>query len=125
MFRLEHPIVSPTLILDLRDPVFGDILRVTHNAIIRDTRSGELKNFNDLTWPIIDTNVYQFTTITEIKAGEVKDFLSITAGLEVAINTDHLGQTWHGVLINPAADFVTQRDDCSVDFDLVFQGIKQ
>ena len=82
MFTLKFPVVTPTLTLELRDPVFGDILRVTHNAIIRDTRSGELKNFNDPTWPIINDNVYQFTTITEIKAAEVKDFLSITAGLE-------------------------------------------
>ena len=103
MFTLKFPIITPTLTLDLRDPVFGDILRVEHNAVIRGTRSDELKNFNDPTWPIIDTNVYQFTTLTKIKADEVRDFLSTTAGLGVAIDTDHLGQVWHGVIGSKAA----------------------
>lgn len=125
MFKIEFPIVTPTLSVELRNPVFGDILNIENGAIIRTTRSNELKHFKDPTWPNIEINNYPFNLITSSKIGEVRDFLIATAGLLVAINTDHLGQIWHGVILNPVIDFITVRDVCSYDFALVFQGTKQ
>lgn len=125
MFTLTYPIASPTLTLILKDPDFGDVLRVEHGAIVRATRSDELKSFRDATWQNIETTAYQFVTLTEAKVDELKTFLKTSAGLEVAIATDHLGNTWHGIIISIVTDIVRRLDTCAYDVTLEFRGTKQ
>jgi hypothetical protein len=114
-FTLEYPVGAPTLSVVLRNPEFGNLERVDMSQTQNVTRAGERHCVRDSIWPTVETFVYQFATLTRSKVTEVRDFFVQTAGLEIQINTDHLGQLIHGIIISPVNDIVTQRDDCSYD----------
>lgn len=117
---LFHPVVSPTLTVQIRAPEFGDRDRLQHDKINRDTRGGSIKIFADETWPKLQILEMQFISLKETEAQAVLDFFEDTLGLEVGF-TDWENRTWHGVIVSPDRELVRSKRN-SVDISFEFEG---
>lgn len=107
----------------LRNPDFGDNIRVAANDIRRYTRGGVLKTTVDSGWPVLTTHVYAFSIIKNTVADDLIDqlrtFLDDNAGLEIRI-IDHLGTTLDGFITSPINEIVSVRPDCTYSIGFEF-----
>lgn len=126
MLRIYYPtgtLTGATDLVTLRSPEFGDVQRVNNEAIVLESRGGDLMSVKDTDWPDSQTNVYQFTRIQESVIDELKAFLIKTAGLQIDL-IDHLDQLWRGVIVTPINEIIEVRETCSYDVSFEFMGDK-
>jgi len=126
MLRIYYPtgtITGATDLVTLRSPEFGDIQRVNNEALVIESRDGDLMSIKDTDWPDSQTNVYQFIRIQESVIDELKAFLIKTAGLQIDL-IDHLDQLWRGVIVTPINEIIEVRETCSYDVSFEFMGDK-
>ena len=126
-FTFQQPKTSPTTTVVVRNPNFGDIRRIDNNVVHHESRSGELLSVKDDDWPDEEFNVYQFSLLQEDETiiNNLKNFFANFSAQEIGI-IDHLGDTWHGYIISPVIDYITEKDNClSVNFTVEFMGVKQ
>jgi len=124
MLRLYYPVGTlsgATDLVTLRGPRIGDIQRVNNEALVVESRGGDLMSVKDANWPISKTNVYQFERIQESVIEELKAFLIKTAGLEINL-IDHFDQLWTGVIVTPVNEIIEVRETCSYDVSFEFMG---
>ena len=124
MLRLYYPVgtlTGATDLVTLRSPEFGDIQRINNEAIVIESRGGDLMSVKDSFWPNSQTNVYRFTRIQESVIEELKAFLIKTAGLEIQL-IDHLDRLWTGVIATPINEIIEVRETCSYDVSFEFMG---
>lgn len=110
--------------IEIPSPVFGDIRRVDSQAIKRRTRNGDLKIYTDTAnWPVIIVHQYQFTLIKDTVASDLitqlKTFFTTNAGLEITI-TNHLDNSYDGVILTPAQEIIYTRPPCSQALSIEF-----
>ena len=108
----------------LRNPDFGDIIRVDNNDIRRFSRGGNIFVYATENWPILYTHIYKFSRIRNLASpndlvDQVKDFLRNNAGLEITI-IDHYGTTYTGYITSPINEIIAVRPDCSYDISFEF-----
>lgn len=106
----------------LRNPEFGDIQRVNNEAIVQESRGGDLMSVRDSDWLASKTNVYAFTRIIESVITDLKAFLVKSAGLEIDL-IDHHGVLWRGVIVTPINEIIEVRETCSYDVSFEFMGV--
>jgi hypothetical protein len=99
-FRLQCPVDSPTDIVDLRAPNFGNRDRFQFTRINRETRGGTLIVYADPIWPKVETLAFQFSTLKDTEAEDLLTFMRTRIGQRVAIY-DHEGRKWAGVITTP------------------------
>ena len=124
MLRLYYPpgtLSGATDLVTLRGPRFGDVQRVNNEAIVLESRGGDLMSVKDAAWPESQTNVYQFERIQESVIEELKAFLIKTAGLQIDL-IDHMDQLWRGVIVTPVNEIIEVRETCSYDVSFEFMG---
>lgn len=109
--------------IEIPSPEFGDIRRLDTQDIKRRTASGDLKVFAATHWPVIIIHVYRFTLIKDTIADPVitnlKSFFTTNAGLEITI-TNHLGNSYDGVILTPAQEIIYSRPKCSQELSIEF-----
>jgi hypothetical protein len=104
----------------LRDPEFGNGLKVETARISQRTRGGDLALFRDPAWPVTKTTTYRFTALTQ---QQVKDLLSLieeSLGDSVTM-VDFEGVTRVGIITTPAAEAVQTGRGCQFDATFDFQ----
>jgi len=125
---MDYPTTSPTSTVTLRNPEFGNVIRHNTNAENRNTLGGEFKSVKNADWPNQTIQVYTFKELRDIDSSSTlylfKAFLQTTAGLEMKV-TDHNGDVWHGYIITPVTEIITEHDNCSYTISFEFLGIKQ
>lgn len=119
---LKHPVVTPLRTVTLPSPEQGDNRVIEYNTLKRRTRAGAIKGLRDTSWPIIEIFTYNFRTIIKSVIADFRDFLTISAGLEIEI-TDHLSVVRTGVILTPEPEVIVMRDDCSYDVSFQFRKI--
>lgn len=113
---------TPTHTVTLRNPSFGETIRITEPAIIRRTRGGTLRAAPITDWLRKQDQTWQFEMVRNIHSdyviAELKALLVVSAGKKVAI-TDHLGNSYTAVITNASdISIVTNRDYCAYSFEL-------
>jgi hypothetical protein len=118
-FTLSYPTTSPTDILELRMPRFGDRDRLAANRINRETRGGTLVVFADAIWPTIQSLVVQFEGLSAVESQALLIFLEAHLGEEIGLyDWDH--RYWPGVILNPDPVVCDGRRGYSAGFE--FEG---
>ncbi len=126
MLRIYYPtgsVTGATDLVTLRSPEFGDIQRVNNEAVVAESRGGNLMSVRDTAWPTSQTNIYQFTRIKEVDIDDLRAFLIKTAGLEIDL-IDDKDQLWRGVIVIPINEIIEVRETCSYDVSFEFMGDK-
>lgn len=103
---LFHPVVSPTLMVVLRNADFGNRIAYNKNRIYRRTRGGTKLVYRKPTWPKFTALTYDVANLDQTQIDAFKSFLNTTLGLQVGIK-DHDGLMWKGIIVNPDAE-ITQ-----------------
>lgn len=116
--QLRYPTASPTTIITIRDPQLGNGERVDTHAVIRRTRSGELKSVDN--WHNNKVHSFSFSVLTRTERNDLESFLITTAGQEITLFFN--SQLWHGFIISPQTDIITEKDDCSYEAAFEFRG---
>ena len=100
-FALFYPATgSPTDMLVLRDPEFGNKDRLQFNRICRETHGGTLVVFADPMWVKTQNLVLTFSALTEEQAAALLAFMEDHLGLEIGL-WDWESRQWVGVITNP------------------------
>ena len=82
-----------------KNPDFSDSKQVETNAVLRETRHGELKGFRSTDWPTVTNWTYTFTGVREVVVIAYKAFLAIAEGLKVTL-LDHNSATHYGYIVS-------------------------
>lgn len=104
--QLFWPLVSPSLIVNLRNPEFGNKITLNMNRINRKSRGGTKQVYRKPTWPRFRMLDMQFSMLNQTQVNGLKAFLTATLGLVVGFR-DHDGRLWQGVIMTPDID-ITQ-----------------
>jgi hypothetical protein len=120
---LAYPYASPTTTLSLRAPRFGNRDRLTMQRINRLTRGGDLRVFADPQWPNNHTLVMEFAALSESEVQDLLTFMRASLGKEILL-TDHEGQDWRGIFVEPDEPIVRNGRGCQNSASLVFEGEK-
>lgn len=116
--------IAGTSTIDLRNPEFGDVLKMDHNSIVRHTRTGELKYYRDTLWPRVTSLAFTFVDIKEALMQDFRDLMISDAGLQFTISRREGATTmwtYDGFIITPIFDIIRKRPPCSYDFNFEFQ----
>ncbi len=112
------------LVLQLRDPEFGDINKYEQSRILRRNRGNELNIFRDQALPWPDTQVisYSFKHLKQVDVSNLLNFMQVSIGKEIQLQ-DHESYNWTGVIITPEKEMIEEdRTGFSASFD--FQGVR-
>ena len=113
-------LVSGTTVVELRDPDFGNQLKVEITRINRKSRGGDQIIYKDLAWPITKTISYKFSYLSQTDVYNLMNFINLTLGQNILL-IDFETRSWIGVIITPAAKITQpEREGFSAQFE--FQG---
>lgn len=119
-FQLCYPAVSPTDILSLRAPEFGNKDRLQFTRIKRESRGGTLKVYARSSWPKQQVQVIQISGLAAAQAQSVLAFMENHLGVEIGI-MDWEARYWKGVITTPNEPAVADgRDSFTISF--TFEG---
>ena len=120
--RLTYPYVTPTLTVDLRNPLFGNIKRIDTQFIIHVLRSKELKIFRPSNRNTVEILLVSFNTINIQLIEDFITFLTTSAGKEIGL-LDQENRQWQGVITSPLNNIVdVGPGDCNFEINFKFQG---
>ena len=111
-------------VLTLRNPTYGNIRNHTTKMGIASNRNGELLIAHDATWPVNDTQTFDFEAISETLTDEYRAFVADCQGNEIDI-IDHNGDSWTGIIITSTHGIMTNKDQRNYSFSFDFIGAKQ
>jgi len=117
---LTYPYVLPTLILQLRNPIFDDTEQLEFRRINRKTRGGTLKIFRYNIWPKAQRLIYSFEILKESEKQALLSFLQLTIGKEIGL-LDFESRQWRGIILTPATLLNEERRSGSV-MTIEFEG---
>lgn len=121
LFALIYPADgSPTDLIELRPPDFGNKDRLSFDRINRETRGGTLTVFADPDWPKVQTLVLSFSALYRQEAHELIRFIREHLGLEIKLS-DWEQRIWKGVITTPDEPVIQDgRNSFSASFE--FEG---
>ncbi len=103
---------------DVRAPDWNDSQKLEFSRIDRRSRGGDLIIYRDPNWPESICLKMQFIALTEAQSQLFKKLYRMSIGKMIQYD-DHLGQSWAGILLNPAEPIVqTGREQWSVNIEL-------
>lgn len=100
---LTYPPMSPTHMLTLDNPSFGNTDSVQYTRIDRVTRGGERKIYTDSTWGKVETLRFTKSNVCLLTAEQIVDFINTSLGKEINL-LDWEGRNWRGVIVEPDTD---------------------
>ena len=116
---LSYPVTSPTSIVTLLSPDYGDTKAVDTFALIRETRHKEVKSLKAATWPTTETYSYFVSNSNKTVKDQFQAFLILTAGLLVKL-VDYNSVTRTGYIVSDPIEIVTVFDEYSYDINFDF-----
>jgi len=99
-FQLYYPVVGPTDTITLRGPESDDRERLHYQRINRNSRGLSLQIYADPQWPKVKHLAIGVDLLTEAKAQDVLDFVTLTTGKEIGFR-DWRNRSWKGIIDNP------------------------
>lgn len=123
MARLEYPPTSPTHIIDIDPPVFGNREEVQNLQIQRNNLDGNLITFRDTTWPNKKIFRMQFECLDDTERSNIMTFLSVSLGKPIKF-TDHENREFNCLIIDPQGEFTEVFVLCGHTFEIVLQEIQ-
>jgi len=99
-FQLYYPVVGPTDTITLRGPELDDRERLHYQRINRNSRGLSLQIYADPQWPKVKHLAIGVDLLTEAKAQDVLDFVTLTMGKEIGFR-DWRNRSWKGIIDNP------------------------
>lgn len=118
---LTWPYVAPSLVLNLRNPKFGNQDTTNTNTRYSRTRAGELHVFRGANWPTIETLKVQFEGLTEQQKDDFEDFITQSAALEIGY-LDQENRQWRGFITNPSLETVQVGIGCQYNLGFELRG---
>ena len=106
----------------LRNPEWGNVIRIDNNDIRRTTRNRDFKYFADADWAELVIYQYKFSVIqraTIYNGLQLRVALQRCSGAHISWK-DHLDVTRTGFLISPINEIIAVRPNCSYDVSLDF-----
>lgn len=97
---LQYPYDSPTLTLELKNPIPGDHDLSEWSRIQRHTRGLGLKLYRDDDWPKSRTFNISFQALTQTDRDNILSFIRQTAGHELKY-TDYLSEVHKVIMLQP------------------------
>jgi hypothetical protein len=122
-FKIDYPPTSPTLTINLPDPLLGNREELMSQRIQRQTRGGTPIAFRDDSWPKHYTYNWEFFDVDETKRDEFFTFLTTSMGLQVRVTT-HEGLVYDGVIVNPTIPSEETHRDCGYTIGFQFEGVE-
>lgn len=108
---LEYPYNSPTLTLELKNPILGDHDVAEYSRIQRHTRGLGLKLYRDPTWPKSRTFNISFQGLSSTDRNAILAFIRQTAGLELKY-TDYYSQVHKVIMLQPKTPITQTGQGC-------------
>ncbi len=119
---LECPYDTPTITLELKNPILGDHDVAEYSRIQRHTRGLGLKLYRDDTWPKSRTFNMSFQALSAIDRDNILDFIRQTAGLELKY-TDYLSQVHKVIMLVPKTPITQTGRGCQYTWKTDLQEI--
>tara|TARA_Y100000310_G_C20327639_1_gene643741 strand:+ start:82 stop:453 length:372 start_codon:yes stop_codon:yes gene_type:complete len=118
MITFEHPIITPTLTVTMRNPQLGDGEQTNTKTTLGRARSG-------LVWTYIYTPVgtlllRSFVGIPQTDIDSFEALIDAASGGQLDY-TDHDGTVYRGRFVSNPLQFTTELDDCSISFNMQFE----
>jgi hypothetical protein len=115
-------------VLSLCIPDFGDKWEIEDVRINREVRGGERIIFRDPTWPQTEKLTFKLSNLSQFQVKAALGFIQDTLGLTITL-TDHYGDTWEGIIINPDTEAEqnvrANSDNCpAFSMEIDFQGVQ-
>lgn len=120
---LSWPVSSPTEIVALPVPLFGDREEMLLSRVQRTTRGGLLKTFSSDVWPKVRIFRYKFDSLPVEKVIELFEFLGVTLGQRMQL-ADHEGRLWNGYIVNPQGEAGQFMKVCGNTTEFDFDGVE-
>jgi hypothetical protein len=111
-----------TRTVTLRDPVFGNSLKIETARVNQRTRGGDLILFRDPNWPVTKTTSYSFEALTQQQAKDLLALVEESLGDSITM-MDFEGVTRVGVITTPVAEVIQTGRGCQFDVSFDFQEI--
>jgi hypothetical protein len=111
-FRLQYPgsgTVTDELVL--KAPNLGNIDRLQHTRINRETRGGTLIVYRDPIWPKIESILVSFSGLTQDEGDALLLFMDTHIGQEIRM-IDWEDRLWRGVIMQPNDPVVQDSKGC-------------
>ncbi len=120
---LSYPVgVSPTMIVSLRNPKFGNKQILQNGREIRYTRGGDQIINDSPYWLNLTFLEMDFESLTQAQAFGLINFLIASAGDEIQL-LDWENRTWVGMIVSEPNDVVVQMDSaCEYNASFRFEG---
>lgn len=118
MITFEHPIITPTLTVNMRNPEIGDGEQTNTKTTIGRSRSGLVYTY--IYTPVGTLLLRSFTTVPQTTIDSFKILVDAASGGQLDY-TDHDGTTYRGRFISNPLQFTTVLDDCSISFNMQFE----
>lgn len=118
----EYPYDTPTLTLELKNPVFNNSEALNLSRIERHSRGRELIVYRDPSWPKSQSLSYSFENLSLQNKDDIIEFVQATLGKEIKF-TDHQSQIYKMIIANPR-DFISEEHgNCGFTWKVNLQGI--
>lgn len=118
--RLSFPPTSPSNIILLNRPLFGNGHELQTARINRTSRRGDRIIFRDASWPQYEVFKFQFTALNAAHREAMFAFLRVSLGKEIRL-VDYEGRTWDGVITDPNAALATLGRGCAQAVEFTFR----
>jgi hypothetical protein len=118
--RLTHPYTTPTLTLDLRNPMFGNRQVIDPGVVFHKLRGGKTRVVKPL--PTIETINFTIEALSQSERDAYLTFLTTSAGAEIGL-LDHENRQWRGVLSSPVNKTRQVGQGCMYKIEFQFRGV--
>lgn len=118
---------TPTDVVNIRAPVFGDRNRLLFDRIQRETRGGTLEIFRDSNWPEQQTLNILFVGLKESDAQDLLSFIETSLGDEILFR-DWENMFWTGIITNPDTAIIRNSKagvDVSIEMEVEINALSQ
>jgi hypothetical protein len=117
--QLWYPTESPTSVLTLRSPEFGDAERSSYGNVFGTNRNNQLRNVYNAGQPALRVFEWRITALSLEERNELEAFLILSAGQLIGIK-DYNDNLFSVFVTNEDIEFITIRDLCSYEATLQF-----